>query len=140
MELLHNRKILIINKSKIWNNIDGFDYEYICATELYLLSMLSYVYNIVIDCGIGAPGHGKDVVYGLKDTEESFLSMLITTVQLPGESTNNSQFAMYTSNINTYIIIEMGCQKHISDPTRAHGLVDHGKDRGKVSKRKWMEH
>ena len=63
--------------------------------------MLSHSYNIVIDCGIGAPGHGKDVVYGLKDTEESFLSMLITTVQLTGASTYYSQMAVYTSTVNT---------------------------------------
>ena len=55
------------NKITIWDNTDGCTKKYICATELYLLSMLYHVYNILIDCGVGEPGHGKDFVDGLED-------------------------------------------------------------------------
>ena len=64
--------------------------------------MLSHSYNIVIYRGVGSPVNGKDVVDGLNVTDKRFLSMLTTTVQLPGVSTNNSHMVMHTSTSNTY--------------------------------------
>ena len=52
--------------------------------------MLSHTYNIVIDRGAGAPGHRKYVVDDLNALKKRFLTMLITTVQLPGEPTYES--------------------------------------------------
>ena len=65
-------------------NTDGCAEQYFCATALYLLSMLSHAYNIIINPGVGATGHGREVVGGLNYTRKRFLSMLIKTVQLPG--------------------------------------------------------
>ena len=58
--------------------------------------MLSHAYNILIDRGVEASGHGNYVVDGLKATERRFLSMLMTTVQLPGATTNDSHMVMQT--------------------------------------------
>ena len=62
--------------------------QYIFPTELYLLSMLSHAYNIVIDHVVGAPGHGNYFVDGLNATN-NFLKMLMKTVKLTGAATNN---------------------------------------------------
>ena len=78
------------NKSNIWENTDGFTEKYICATALFLLSILSHVYNILIDRGGVAPGHGKYIVYGLKANHKMFLSTVMKTVQLPGAATRDS--------------------------------------------------
>ena len=43
-------------------NTDGFAEEYRCATALYLMSVLSQRHSIIFDRGIGATGHGKQVV------------------------------------------------------------------------------
>ena len=67
--------------------------------------MLSHSYNIVIDGDFGSPGHGKYVVDGLNATYNFFLSVFMTTVQLPGAATNDSQIFVHTSMINTYISI-----------------------------------
>ena len=101
--------------------------------------MLSHAYNIAIDCGVGAHGHGKYVVDGLNANEKSFLTMLMTTVQLPGTATNKSQMVIHTSMNNTYISLAREFQKNISDPTRTHGLIDHRKYREKFSNHKWTE-
>ena len=66
--------------------------------------------------------------------------MLITTVKLPGASTNDLQMVMYTSMSNIDISLAREFQKHLSDPTRAHGLIDNGKYRKRASNRKWTEH
>ena len=52
--------------------------------------MLSHKYNITIGRGVVTPGHGKDIVYGLNATDKIFLTMLMTTVQIPGAATNKS--------------------------------------------------
>ena len=74
-----NIHFLMTNKGTIWENTDGYDDQYRCKTSLYLLSMLSCAYNIVIDVVVGAPVNFKDVVHGLNATEKRFLSMLMTT-------------------------------------------------------------
>ena len=33
--------------------------KYICASALYLMSVMYQYYSIIIDLGISAPGHGK---------------------------------------------------------------------------------
>ena len=65
--------------------------------------MLAHAYNIIIDRGVGAPGHGREVVDGLNDTEKRLLSILITTVQMTGAEYYDSQTANLTSTENTYI-------------------------------------
>ena len=48
--------------STIWENTDGCVEQYICDSALYLMSVMSQCYSIIIDCGISEPGHGKEVV------------------------------------------------------------------------------
>ena len=56
----------------MWENIDGCEEQYRCVTALYLLSMLEHAHNIIIDCGSGSPGHGREVVDGLNATNFPF--------------------------------------------------------------------
>ena len=55
--------------------------------------------------------------------------MLMANVQLPGAVTKDSQMVMHTEMSNTDISLEGVFQKHLSDPTYAHGLIYHVKDR-----------
>ena len=59
--------------STIWEETDGCAKQYCCALALYLLSMVASTFGIVIDRGIGAPGHGKDVVDGLNACDKRYL-------------------------------------------------------------------
>ena len=58
-------------------NTHGCEVKYRCATALFLLSMLVHMYNLIVDCNVGAPEHGKDVDGGLNATDKWFLPMLI---------------------------------------------------------------
>ena len=73
MELLQTKKILFANISKIWGNTDGRTEKYRCATALYLLSMLTHTYNIIIDRGVGSSGHVQEDVSGFNATYERLL-------------------------------------------------------------------
>ena len=64
---------------------------------------MSHEYSIVIHIGVGEPVHGKDFLYGLKDTGKRFLSMLITTVQISCAATNDSHIFMRNSMSDTDI-------------------------------------
>ena len=58
--------------------------------------------------------------------------MLMTTVQIPVISTNESHMFMHISMINTGIILSRVFQKNILHPTREHGLIDHGNTGNKL--------
>ena len=68
----------------LWGNTDDCAEQYRCKNALYLLSMLADAYNIIIDCGVGAPRRGREVVDGLNATYKMFISMLTKNAQLAG--------------------------------------------------------
>ena len=77
-------------------NTDGCAEQYICAYALYLLSMMSQCYSIIIDRGISVPGHGKEVVCGINAVDKRYIYQLISKVQLPGSVIFDSQIKMHT--------------------------------------------
>ena len=56
----------------VWGDTDGCEKQYMCALYIYLMTVLSYLYGIVMDCEINAPGHGNSVQNGFNDTEIVF--------------------------------------------------------------------
>ena len=111
LQLLQQKKNLQTTSSTIWENIYGCDEQYRYATALYLLLMLYHAHEIIIDIGVEAPGHGKDVVDGTNATYKRYLSMLMTTVQLPDAPTKKSKMLVHTSIENTDIILERELKK-----------------------------
>ena len=53
--------------------------------------------------GVVEPGHVRDVVDGLNVTNKMFISMLMTTVKLPGAAAYESYMVIHTSTANTDI-------------------------------------
>ena len=80
----------------ISENTDGCAEQYIFASDLYLLSVVSQCYSIITDRGICAPEHGKEVVDGLNDADKRFIYRLMSTFQLPGQVRFDSQIKMHT--------------------------------------------
>ena len=62
------------------------------------MSVMYQCYSIIIDQGISAPGHGKEVVDGLNDVDKRYIHQLISTVQLPISNIFDSQMQMHTGN------------------------------------------
>ena len=82
--MFKNRTVLFAEICTIWENMDGCAEQYRCITALYVLSMLEHAYNIIIDCVVGPPVHGREVVDVFNDTEKCLFSMLMANVQLYG--------------------------------------------------------
>ena len=57
-------------------------------------------------------------------------------MQLHGEADYESQMEMHTLNANKDTSLARDF-KNPSEPTKPNGLLDHGKDRKRASKRKW---
>ena len=70
-ELLDQRMIKQ-ESTTLWEETDGCAKQYSCATAMYLLSLISVRFNIVIDRTVGAPDHGKDIVDGLNSADKAF--------------------------------------------------------------------
>ena len=69
------------------------------------MSVMSQTYSIIIDRGISALGHGKEVVDGLNDFDHHYIYQLISKVQLPGSVRFDSQIKMHTGTENKDVIL-----------------------------------
>ena len=78
ISLLKEKTLLTTSLSKIWENTDGCAEQYICASEIYLMSVMSQCYSIIIDRGISAPGNGKEVGDGLNDVDKRSIHQFLS--------------------------------------------------------------
>ena len=61
--------------------------------------MLSHAYNITIDCSIGAPGHGKNVVDGLNAVDKNNLFKLMSRIKVPEAEQGEMFFAAHGATV-----------------------------------------
>ena len=98
--------------------------QYRCASALYLMSVMSQCYAVIIDRGISAPGHGKEVFDGINAIEKRYIYQLMSNFQLPGSKTFDSQIIMHYFTQNNDVSLAKKFQKHLSKEHRKHGVID----------------
>ena len=86
--------ILVSVMSTVLEDTDGCSKQYRCSLAIYLMTVLSYLYGIIIDREINTPGHGKNVVDEINTTEKHFLK---EKMELIGKVASND-----TSNIGLH--------------------------------------
>ena len=59
--------------STVWEYTNGCAKQYMCALAIYLITVLSSSYGVIMDHAINAPGHGNNVVDGLNATDKHYL-------------------------------------------------------------------
>ena len=64
------------------------------------MSVMYQCYSVIIDRGISAPGHSKEVVDGLNAIDKGYIYQLISNVQLNGPNIFYSQIKIHTGNQN----------------------------------------
>ena len=84
ISLLKDLLLLKTSLSKIWEKTYGCDEQYIWASALYFMSVMSHCYYIIIGRGISEPGNGKEVLDELNAIDKIYIYKLMSTVQLPG--------------------------------------------------------
>ena len=100
------------------------------------MSVFSQRHSIIFDQDISAPGHGRELVDGLNAIDKCYMYQLMSTVQLTVSKRFEKQIPMHSCTQKNYVIIAKEFQKHLSNEDRKRVVIDKGKDRKRVSKRK----
>ena len=64
------------------------------------MTVISKCYLVIIARGISAPGHGKEVVYGLNAVDKRYIYQLMSNVKLPGSNRFYSHMQIHIGNQN----------------------------------------
>ena len=103
------------------------------------MSLMSQTYSVIIDLGISAPGHGKEVVYGINPVNKLYIYQLISKAKLPGSVIFDSQIQMHTGTENKDLSLAQELKNHMEEEHRLNGAIDQGKSRRIFMERKWTE-
>ena len=98
---------------------------------------MSQTYYIIIDRGISAPGHGKEVVDGLNAVDKRYIYQLMSKVQLPGSVRFDSHIKLHTGTENKDVSLAHEFKDCLEEEHRQNGAIDKGKPRKIFTERKW---
>ena len=96
--------LLVSAMSRVREDIDGCAKQYMRDLNLYLMTVLSYSYGIIMDLVINAPGHWKNVFVGINSTEKRYLKGEIEPV-VKLTSNDTSKVGMLPSDSKDVSII-----------------------------------
>ena len=131
--------MLTTSLSTIWENNDGCAEQCICASALYLMSVISQIYSLIIYRGISAPGQGKEVVDGLNAVDKRYIYQLMSKVQIPGSIRFDSHIKIHTGTEKKDASLARKFKDHLEGEHRKNGVIDQVKSRKIFMNRKWTE-
>ena len=85
--------------STVWEDTNGWANQYMCTLVIYLMTVLSSWYGIIMDSVINAPGHGNNVVDGLNATDKHYFKGEMELIRKLG-SNNTTKIGMLPSAWN----------------------------------------
>ena len=91
------------------------------------MSVIYQCYSIIIDRGISAPGHDKEVVYGLNAVDKRYIYQFMSTIKLTGLNRFDSQMKMHTGTEKYDTSLAKEFQHHLTKEHRKDGAIDRGK-------------
>ena len=109
--------------STIWENTYGCTKQYRCAYVLYIMSVMSPCYFIIIDQGISAPGNGKEVVDELNAIDKRYIYQLMSTVQLTGSNRFDEQMQIHTGTQKDDVSLAQELQQHLTKNHCKDGVI-----------------
>ena len=101
------------------------------------MSLMSQCYSVIIDLGISAPGHGKEVVDGLNDFDKRYIYQLMSKVQLPGSVRFDSNIKIHICTENKDVSLAQEFKDHLEKDHRQNGTIYQGKSKKRIMERKW---
>ena len=69
--------------------------------------MLPQAFYVIIDCGISAQGHEREVVYGLNVNDKRFIFQLMSTVQLIYKKYHGTQMVMHSGTCTSNVSLDI---------------------------------
>ena len=113
---------------------DNYKHKHNMGEYSWILRLLQMCY-IIIDRGVSATDHGKEVLHGLNTTAKRFIFHLMIPVPLPGSQRFDTQMAIHTSTHNSYVSSAQKFQKHLSNASHKHSIFDYRKHKKRPSKK-----
>ena len=89
--------ILVPGMLIVWGDTNGCSKQYRCALDIYLITVLSSSYGIIMDRKINSPGHMKYVVDGINAMDKCYLEEEIELINKLG-SKNTTNIGILTSD------------------------------------------
>ena len=87
------------------------------------MSVLYQCHSIIIDRGISAPGHGKEVVDGINAIEKRYIYQLMSNVKLIVSRTFYSQILIHSCTPKNDVSMAKEFQKHLSKENCKHNAA-----------------
>ena len=91
------------------------------------MSVLYQFNSIIIDRGISAHGHCKEVIGGLKSIDRRYMYQIISNFQHPGSKTFDSNILMHYCTQKNDVSLAKELQKHLYRDDQKHEVVHQGK-------------
>ena len=88
------------------------------------MPVMSQCYSIIIDRDISAPGHVKEVVYGINDVDNRERYQLMSTVQLTESIRFDSQIQKHTGTEKYNLSLDNEFQEHLTKKYSKDGVID----------------
>ena len=82
------------------------------------MPVISECYSVIIDRGISAPGHVKEVVDGINDIDKSYIYQLMSTIKLTVSNIFDYHMQMNTGNQNNDVSLAKEFQQHLTKKHR----------------------
>ena len=103
--MLKQHNILSVNFGTLWGNTDVCAEHYIYVTVLFLLSILSQAFFVIVGFDVSVPGHRREVVAGINYNYKSFIFKLISTLQLSGAKYYYTWMTMHSATSTKDVIL-----------------------------------
>ena len=118
--------------STVWEETDGCTDQYMCDFAVYLMTVLSSSYGIIMDRTINVPVHGNNVVDGINTMDKRYLKGEMEPIGKLG-SYDTTNIGMLPSD-SKYVSVKFAdqCLHILNNKERLNGL----KGSTKTQKRK----
>ena len=88
------------------------------------MSLMSQTYSIIIDWGISAPGHGKEVVDGINAVDKRYIYHLMSKVELAGSIRFDSMIKIHTGTEKKDVSLDREFKDHLEGEHLKNGVID----------------
>ena len=110
--------------STLWENTNGWVEHYRYTTGLYLFSMLSQNYYVIIGHVASSPEHGRDVLGVINTTDKRFFFQIMKAVKMSGSKGYGTKMVMHSETSTNDVSLDWKFQKQLYNAEHKHGEID----------------
>ena len=118
---LESRRV-VSGMSTVWKYAYGCAKQYMCGLAIYLMTVLSTSYGILMDRSINIPGHVNNVADGINATDKRYLKEKIEFIGKFASNDNTNIGMLPSPSKYVYINFADKCPHILNNKERLNGL------------------